>query len=118
VKYWFSDIEVDVLNLRVAVGGHVRPLEPKSFRLLVFLIDNRSRVVPKDEIIATVWSDVHVTDNALTRAIGQIRTSLCCQRVKPAKREGKRLNRTRRGMTPKAQPARIDGWRKYVSEET
>jgi hypothetical protein len=30
------------------------------------------------------------------------------QRVKPAKREGKRLNRSRRRMTPKAQPARID----------
>jgi beta-glucanase (GH16 family) len=32
--------------------------------------------------------------------------------------QAKRPNRPRRCMTPKGQPARTDGWRKYVSEKT
>src|SRR5258708_25289892 len=38
--------------------------------------------------------------------------------VKLAKRGEKRPNRCRRTMVPKAQPTRIDGWRRYVSEKT
>jgi Tol biopolymer transport system component/DNA-binding winged helix-turn-helix (wHTH) protein len=76
VRYRFGDVDLDVQNLRVTVDGQIRPLEPKSCRLLVFLVENRGRTVAKDEIIASVWSDAHVTDNALTRAIGQIRKAI------------------------------------------
>jgi DNA-binding winged helix-turn-helix (wHTH) protein/tetratricopeptide (TPR) repeat protein len=72
----FDDIEVDGQNLRVTVGSQIRPLEPKSFRLLVFLIENRSRVVPKDEIMAAIWPDSFVSENSLTRAVTQIRKVL------------------------------------------
>jgi Tol biopolymer transport system component/DNA-binding winged helix-turn-helix (wHTH) protein len=54
----------------------VRPLEPKSFRLVQFLIENRHRVVPKDEVLSVVWQGIAVTDNALTRAIAQVRKAL------------------------------------------
>ena len=53
--YQFGDVVVDVLNLRLTVSGVVRLLEPKSFRLLQFLVENRRRVVPKDEILNVVW---------------------------------------------------------------
>jgi len=72
----FDEIEVDVQNLRVTVGSQIRPLEPKSFRLLVFLIENRGRVVPKDEIMAAVWPGSFVSDNSLTRAVTQVRQAL------------------------------------------
>jgi Tol biopolymer transport system component/DNA-binding winged helix-turn-helix (wHTH) protein len=51
-------------------------LEPKVFRLLVFLIENRHRVVTKDELFETVWSGVAVTDNALTRSVVKLRRAL------------------------------------------
>jgi len=76
LPYRFDDAVVDPSNLRLTVKGVVRPLEPKSFRLLRFLIDNRDRLVSKDEIFQAVWPDVTVTDNALTRAIAQIRKAL------------------------------------------
>jgi len=74
--YRFENVEIDVQNLRVTVGSEVRPLEPKSFRLLLFLIENPGRALPKDEIMAVVWPDAFVSDNSLARAITQIRKAL------------------------------------------
>ena len=74
--YRFENVEIDVPNLRVTVGSEIRPLEPKSFRLLLFLAENPGRVVTKDEIISSVWPDIAVSDNSLTRAITQVRKAL------------------------------------------
>jgi DNA-binding winged helix-turn-helix (wHTH) protein/Tol biopolymer transport system component len=75
-SYRFADVEIDVQNLRVTVGSEIRPLEPKSFRLLLFLIENPGRALPKEEIMAVVWPDAFVSDNSLARAIAQIRKAL------------------------------------------
>jgi DNA-binding winged helix-turn-helix (wHTH) protein/tetratricopeptide (TPR) repeat protein len=75
-SYRFDNVEIDVQNLRVTVGSEIRPLEPKSFRLLLFLVENAGRVLPKEEIMAAVWPDIFVSDNSLARAITQIRKAL------------------------------------------
>jgi Tol biopolymer transport system component/DNA-binding winged helix-turn-helix (wHTH) protein len=74
--YTFGNVKLDISNVRLTVAGELRPLEPKSFRLVQFLVENRHRVVPKDEILTVVWQGIAVTDNALTRAIAQIRKAL------------------------------------------
>ncbi|MGA2715859.1 MAG: winged helix-turn-helix domain-containing protein, partial [Bryobacteraceae bacterium] len=74
--YRFGEAEIDVQNLRVTLGSEIRPLEPKSFRLLLFLVENPDRAIPKDEIMAAVWPDAFVSDNSLARAITQIRKAL------------------------------------------
>jgi TolB-like protein/DNA-binding winged helix-turn-helix (wHTH) protein/Tfp pilus assembly protein PilF len=74
--YRFENVEIDVQNLRVTVGSEIRPLEPKSFRLLLFLVENPGRILPKDEIVSAVWPDIAVSDNSLTRAITQVRKAL------------------------------------------
>ncbi|MET3841800.1 winged helix-turn-helix domain-containing protein [Bradyrhizobium sp. OAE829] len=51
-------------------------LRPKSFEVLRFLVENAGRLVPKDEIIETVWPNVTVTDESLTRCISDIRLAL------------------------------------------
>jgi DNA-binding winged helix-turn-helix (wHTH) protein len=70
--YRFGEVEIDVVNLRVTVSGEIRPLEPKSFRLLQFLVENPHRALTKDEIMAVVWPNAFVSDNSLARAITQI----------------------------------------------
>lgn len=72
----FGNVEIDLQNLRVTVGSEIRPLEPKSFRLLQFLVENPGRVLSKDEIMGAVWTDSVVSDNSLARAITQIRKAL------------------------------------------
>lgn len=74
--YRFDEVEIDVQNLTVTVSSENRPLEPKSFRLLLFLVENPGRALPKEEIMAAVWPDAFVSDNSLTRAITQIRKAL------------------------------------------
>lgn len=75
-RYRFDDVRIDVQNLRVTVGAEIRPLEPKSFRLLLFLVENPGRALTKDEIMAAVWPGSFVSDNSLARAITQIRKAL------------------------------------------
>jgi Tol biopolymer transport system component/DNA-binding winged helix-turn-helix (wHTH) protein len=75
-NYRFAEVEFDPANLSLRVSGELRAVEPKTYRLLAFLVENRGRVVPKDEILRIVWEDTAVTDNALTRAIAQLRKAL------------------------------------------
>lgn len=51
-------------------------MEPKSFRLLTLLVERPDLVVRKEEILQSVWEGTAVTDNALTRAVAQIRKAL------------------------------------------
>jgi Tol biopolymer transport system component len=64
--YCFDDVVLDTSNVRLTVSGTVRQLEPKSFRLLQFLVENHGRVVSKDEIMRVVWEDVAVTFDSNT----------------------------------------------------
>ena len=51
-------------------------MEPKVLRLLVYLIENRNRLVRKQELLDAVWHDAMVTENALTRVIALLRKAL------------------------------------------
>jgi len=56
--------------------GVVLPLRPKSFDVLVYLVQNPGRLVPKRRIDRNVWQDVMVTDNSLVQCIKDIRQAL------------------------------------------
>ena len=51
-------------------------LRPKSFTVLLYLVRNAGRLVPKAELMQFAWPDVVVTDDALTKCIGDIRAAL------------------------------------------
>jgi len=74
--YRFDDVTVDAGAHEVRKAGREVQLEPKSFRVLVYLIENRGRAVSKEELIQALWGESFVTDNALTRVIAQIRKAL------------------------------------------
>ncbi len=74
--YRFDEFEVDDREFRLSSGGAPVQLEPKVLRLLLCLIENRNRLVRKQELLDKVWPDAAVTENALTRAIGLLRKAL------------------------------------------
>ena len=74
--YRFDDVEIDLGNFRVLKAGKSLSLEPKAFNVLVFLVENRGRLIEKKELIDAVWGDAFVTENVLTRVIGQLRKGL------------------------------------------
>ncbi|MFP5378578.1 MAG: transcriptional regulator, partial [Vicinamibacteria bacterium] len=51
-------------------------LPPKAFDTLLLLVIHRDRVVTKDELLATVWTDVIVEENNLSQHISQLRKAL------------------------------------------
>ena len=72
-----ADLEVrpDLGCLRRLNGEEIY-LRPKTFQTLLFLLENRDRVVPKDEIARQIWPDVAVTDDAVVQCIVEIRKAL------------------------------------------
>jgi Tol biopolymer transport system component/DNA-binding winged helix-turn-helix (wHTH) protein len=75
-RYAFGDVEVDVRRMTVSVGGAPAGLEPKSFDVLRYLVENRERLVTKEDLLAAVWKDTFVTPNVLTRAVAQVRRAI------------------------------------------
>ncbi|MBM3819574.1 MAG: hypothetical protein FJW14_11265 [Acidimicrobiia bacterium] len=72
----FGDVRVDLRREEVTRAGQPALLEPKTFEVLRYLIEHRDRLVTKEELLDTVWKDVFVTPNVLTRAIAQVRKAL------------------------------------------
>jgi eukaryotic-like serine/threonine-protein kinase len=73
IFYSFDDVVVDSEGFRVLKDGQTRTLEPRAFDLLLFLLKNHGRLLEKQTLFENVWKDAFVTDNALTRAIKEIR---------------------------------------------
>jgi DNA-binding winged helix-turn-helix (wHTH) protein/tetratricopeptide (TPR) repeat protein len=74
--FFFDDVEVKLRTGQIFKAGAVVQLEPKAFKLLVFLIQNRDRLVEKDEILEALWKDINVTENVLASAIAKLRRTL------------------------------------------
>jgi DNA-binding winged helix-turn-helix (wHTH) protein len=45
LRYRFDDVEVDVQSFRILKAGRPVALEPKALHLLIFLVENRGRLV-------------------------------------------------------------------------
>ena len=75
---------VDVAACRMSRGSERRHLEPKVMKTLVCLAGRPGEVIPKDELIASVWGHSHVSDAALTRCIFEIRQAFGDDARKPA----------------------------------
>lgn len=72
----FDDVKVEPRTGEVLKAGAAVALEPKAFKLLVFLIENRDRLVKKEEILDVLWKNINVTENALASAIAKLRRTL------------------------------------------
>src|SRR5437588_1929167 len=74
--FLFDDVRVEPVTFQGFKAGQVISLEPETLRLLLFLIENRGRLIEKEEILDAIWPETHVTENALTREIGKLRKTL------------------------------------------
>ena len=74
--FMFGEFEVSESDLRVARAGETLPLEPKTLRVLLYLLRNQGRLVTKQELLDHVWGDVAVVESSLTRAVALIRKAL------------------------------------------
>jgi DNA-binding winged helix-turn-helix (wHTH) protein len=75
-RYRFSEFVVSPRRRQLLRNGRELPLIPRYFDLLVFLIERRHEAVHRRDIFDRVWSDVVVSDSALSQAIRTIRRTL------------------------------------------
>ncbi len=57
-------------------GAEAIAVEPQVFDLLIYLVQNRDRVVTKDDLIATVWRGRIVSESTLTSRINAARKAV------------------------------------------
>ena len=72
----FADIEVREREFTLIKAGEVLPVEPKAFRVLLILLRNPQKLLPKDELLTAVWGETAVSENSLARSIALLRRLL------------------------------------------
>jgi DNA-binding winged helix-turn-helix (wHTH) protein len=76
VRYRFGEFTVSPARRHLLRGGREVPLVPRYFDLLVLLLERRNEAVHRREIFDRVWSDVVVSDGALSQAVRTLRRAL------------------------------------------
>lgn len=74
--YEFDSFVVDLEERCLESDGEVVPLTARSFDLLVALVEGRGRVLTKDELLETVWTDSVVEEANLTVGVYALRRAL------------------------------------------
>jgi DNA-binding winged helix-turn-helix (wHTH) protein len=75
-RYRFDEFILSPRRRMLVRHGHEQPLIPRYFDLLVFLIERRGEAVHRRDIFDRIWTDVIVSDSALSQAIRTIRRVL------------------------------------------
>jgi DNA-binding winged helix-turn-helix (wHTH) protein len=75
-RYRFDNFILSPRRRLLVREGRELPLIPRYFDLLVFLVERRHEAVHRREIFDRVWSDVVVSDSALSQAIRTLRRTL------------------------------------------
>ena len=76
MQFVFAGHTLDTDRRELRRGGDAIAVEPQVFDLLVYLVENRDRVVSKDDLIAAVWRNRIVSDSTLTSRINAARKAL------------------------------------------
>jgi TolB-like protein len=76
VQFLFADHTLDTDRRELRRGSKPIAVEPQVFDLLLYLMQNRDRVVTKDDLIASVWGGRIVSDSTLTSRINAARRAV------------------------------------------
>ena len=74
----FSDgrLMVDIAKRQLTVDGEIKKLKALEFKLLAYLVENRDRVVGKQELFEKVWEDRFTGDGTLNVHIRRLREAI------------------------------------------
>ncbi|HTB10758.1 MAG TPA: response regulator transcription factor [Bryobacteraceae bacterium] len=75
--FQFDDVEMDFERAKVRKAGQPVNLASKELQLLCYLVQNRDRVLPREEILQKVWQyNSHVSSRTLDVHISWLRQKL------------------------------------------
>ncbi len=76
MKVLFADHMLDNERRELCRGAESIAVEPQVFDLLVYLVENRDRVVSKDDLMTSVWGGRIVSESTLTSRINAARKAI------------------------------------------
>lgn len=105
----FDEFELDTERFELRRSGQPVALEPQVFRLLVALVENRDRLLSKDDILDLIWQGRIVSEAALSSRIKSARQALgddgeSQKFIRTIRGQGFRFVGTLREETPEAKP--------------
>jgi len=74
--YRFDNYRLDTAAAQLTCHNEDVAIEPRVFDLLLLLIENRHRVVTKDEIVEQIWGGRFTSDAAIATGIKSVRKAL------------------------------------------
>jgi DNA-binding winged helix-turn-helix (wHTH) protein/TolB-like protein len=74
--YEFGPFRLDAAERLLSRDGEVVPLTPKVFDTLLVLVENRGRILSKDEVMKSVWAEATVEEANLTKNVSTLRKAL------------------------------------------
>ena len=76
MQFHFADFVLDTSRRELRLRSELIAVEPQVYDLLLYLVENRDRVVTKDDLIASVWGGRITSDAALTSRIYAVRKAI------------------------------------------
>jgi DNA-binding winged helix-turn-helix (wHTH) protein/tetratricopeptide (TPR) repeat protein len=72
----FSEFTLDSANELLWRGSDRIVLRPKTFALLLYFAERPGQLLTKNELMNTLWQDIHVGEEALKHCVAEIRKAL------------------------------------------
>ena len=74
--YAFGDCELDTCLYSLRRAGQTLRLRPKVFRVCIYLLEHRERVVSRDELCAQVWPEQFISQATLEGVVRAVRQAV------------------------------------------
>ncbi|RZQ53822.1 transcriptional regulator [Pseudoalteromonas phenolica] len=78
----FGEWTLDPIKQNISDGEIERELEPLLFRLLCYFILNYEKIITRKDLVDDVWHQHYVDDNAINRAVSELRKVLKSEKQK------------------------------------
>ena len=76
MQFTFDNQTLDTERRELLRDGTAISVQPQVFDLLVYLVQNRDRVVSKEDLIGLVWAGRTVSDSTFTSRVNAARTAV------------------------------------------
>jgi len=74
--FQFEAYTLDIARNSLRAADRDIALRRKSFELLRYLVENRDRLVTREELLRAIWPNVIVTDEVLTQCVSEVRQAI------------------------------------------